>query len=142
MLDFDSKGKSWFHYLGRYWSAVFLIVIVGMCVNWKCRKHAQKEARPTSLNVTCTDPENLNVLHTKKGATRSFEVTDLGWKAVGIQGSGWLIKKVSFNDQMKCFESSALLVQLEKLGINVSAHCRTMRSRHLALSIIDFHPIV
>ena len=87
MTDSDSKDKSWFFYLGGgTGSGVLLTVIVGMCVYWKYRKHAQKEARPTSLNVTFTDPENLNVLHTKRGATRSFEATDLGQEAFGIQG--------------------------------------------------------
>ena len=85
MLDFDSKGKSWFYILGRRCrSGIFLVVIVMMCVYWKCRRHARKEAWSTSLNITCTDPENLNMLHTKKGATRSFDVTDLGWEAVRI----------------------------------------------------------
>ena len=73
MLEFDSKDKFWFYYLGGGTSSgELLIVIVGMCVYWKCRKHAQKEARPTSLNVICTDPENPNMLHTNKGATKSF----------------------------------------------------------------------
>ena len=85
-------------------SGVLLLVIVMMCVYWKCRKHARKEARCTSLNITCTDPENLNVLHTRKGATRSFDVTDLGWEAVRIQGSDRPIKKVNFDDQLQGFE--------------------------------------
>ena len=79
MPDFDSKDKSWFYYLGGgTWSGVLQIVIVGMYVYSKYRKHTQKEARPTSLNITCTYQENLNMLHTKKGGTRPFEVTDLG----------------------------------------------------------------
>ena len=75
-----------------------------MCVYWKCRKHARKAARSTSLNITCTDPENLNVLHTRKGATRSFDVTDLGQEAVRIQKSDRPIKKVNFEDQLQGFE--------------------------------------
>ena len=90
-------------------SVVLLLVIVMMCVYWKCRKHARKEARSTSLNIACTDPENLNVLHTKKDATRSFDVTDIGQEAVRIQGSDRPIKKVRFDDQLQCFESPAIL---------------------------------
>ena len=98
-----------------------------MCVYWKCRKHARKEARSTSLNVTGTDPENLNMLHTKKGATRSFDVTDLGQEAVRIEGSDRPIKKVRSNDILQCFKSPAILDQLEeKLGIDVSAHHRSL----------------
>ena len=113
-----------------------------MCAYWECRKHAKKEARPNSLNVTCTDPENLNMLQTKKGTTRSFEVTDLGSEAVGIQESDRPTMKVSFNDQMQCFESSALLEKFENLGIGVCAHHRTRRSRHLALSSNEYDPKV
>ena len=111
-----------------------------MCVYWKCRKRASKEARSTSLNITCTDPENLNVLHTRKGATRSFDVTDLGQEAVRIQGSDRPIKKVNFDDQLQGFEPPAILDQLEKLGIDVSAHCRSLRARHLALLSNKYEP--
>ena len=52
MLDFDSNDKYWFYYLGGgIGSGVLLIVIAGMCVFWKCRKHAQKQARHMALNL-------------------------------------------------------------------------------------------
>ena len=111
-----------------------------MCVYWKCKKHARKEARSASLNTTCTDPEHLNVLHTKKGATRSFDVAYLGWEAVRIQGADRPIKKVRFDCQLQCFEFQAILDQLEKLGIDVSAHCRLLRERHLALFSTKYDP--
>ena len=141
MLNLDPKGKSWFYILGRgTGSGVLLLVIVMMCVYWKYRKHARKEARSTSLNITCTDPENLNMLHTRKGATRSFDVTDLGWEAVRIQGSDRPIKKVNFDDQLQGFEPPDIIDQLEKLGIDVSAHCRSLRARHLALLSNRYEP--
>ena len=121
------------HLGGGMGSGVLPIVIVMMCVYWKCRKHARKEARSTSLNITCIDPENLNVLHTRKGATSSFDVTDLGWEAVRIQGSDRPIKKVNFDDQLQGFEPPAILEQLGKLGVNVSAHWGSLHTRHLAL---------
>ena len=55
------------------------------------------------LNITCTDPENLNVLHTRKGATRSFDVTDLGQEAVRIQGSDRPMKKLNFDVRLQGF---------------------------------------
>ena len=111
-----------------------------MYVYWKCRKHASKEARSTSLNITCTDPENLNMLHPRKGATRSFDVTDLGQEAVRIQGSDRPIKKVNFDDQLQGFEPPAIIDQLEKLGIDVSAHRRSLKARHLALLSNQYDP--
>ena len=111
-----------------------------MCVYWKCRKHARKEARSTSLNITCTNPENPNVLHTRQGATRSFDVTDLGWEAVRVQGSDRPIKKVNFDDQLQGFKPPAILNQLEKLDIDVSAHYRLLRARHLALLSDKYEP--
>ena len=108
-----------------------------MCV-LNCRKHARKEARSTYLNITCTDLENLNVLHITKCATRSFDVTDLDQEAIGVQGSDRPIKKVRFDDQLQCFQSPTILDQFEKLGINVSAHCRSLRARHLALLSIKY----
>ena len=128
------------HLGGGTGSGVLLLAIFMMCVYWKCRKHASKEARSTSLNVTCTDPENLNVLHTRKGATRSFDVTHLGQEAVRIQGSDRPIKKVIFDDQLQGFEPPAILDQLEKLGIDVSAQCRSLRARHLALLSNKYEP--
>ena len=71
---------------------------------WKCTRHVRKEARSTLLNITCTDPENLNVSHTRKGATRYFDVTDLGQEAVRNQGSDRPIKKVNFDGQLQGFE--------------------------------------
>ena len=93
---------------------VLLLVIVMMCVYWRCQKHARKAAISTSLNITHTDPENLNVLHTKKGATRSFDVTHLGQEAVRIQGSDRPITNVRSDDQLQGSESLAILDQLEK----------------------------
>ena len=80
------------------------------------------------------------MLHNKKGATKSFDVTGLGWEAVRIQGSDRPIKKMRSDDQMQCFESPAILDQLGKLGINVSAHCRSLRARHLALLSTKYDP--
>ena len=75
-------------------------------------KHARKDARSTSFNITCTDPENLNMLHIEKDVMRSFDVTDLGWEAVRIQGSDRPIKKVRFEDQLQGFELPTILDQL------------------------------
>ena len=111
-----------------------------MCVYWKCRNHARKEARSASLNITCADPEKVNVLHTRKGAKRSFDVTDLGLEAAIIQGSDGPIEKVKFDDQLQGFEPPAILHQLQKLGVNVNAHHRSLRARHLALLSNKYDP--
>ena len=73
------------------------------------------------------------MLHIRKGTTRSFDVTDLGQEGVRIHGSDRPIKNVRSDDQLQGFESQTILDQHGKLGINVSAHCRLLRARHLAL---------
>ena len=80
------------------------------------------------------------MLHTRKGATGSFDVTDLGLEAVRNQGSDRPIKKVKSDDQLQGFEPPAILDQLEKLGINISAHHRSLRARHLALLSTKYDP--
>ena len=80
------------------------------------------------------------MFHTKKGATRSFDVTDLDQMAVRIQGLDIPIKKVKFDDQLQGFETPAILHQLEKLGIDVSVHCRLLRERHPALLSTKYDP--
>ena len=104
-----------------------------MCVDWKCRKHARKEARSTSLKITCTGPRESKCVAYKEGCHKAFDVTDFDQEAVRIQGSDRSIKKVRFDDQLQGFESPAILDQLKKLGVDVGAQCRSLRARHLAL---------
>ena len=80
------------------------------------------------------------MLHTRRSATRSFYVTDHGWEAVRIQGSDRPIMKVNFGDQLQGFEPPAILDQLEKVGVDVSAHRRSLRARHLALLSNKYEP--
>ena len=70
------------------------------------------------------------------------DVTDLGWEAVRNQGSDSPIKKVRSDEQLKGFETPAILNQLEKLGIDVSAHHGSLRARHHALLSTKYDPQV
>jgi len=86
-----------------------------------------------------TDSENLNVMHTSKDATRTFDTSVLGREAVGIQGPGHLYKKVNFYDPIPSLETSSFLDQLEELGADVEAQRRRLRARQqVALKSVDY----
>ena len=95
---------------------------------WKYKKYLQNDARSTNLSGISTGLQNLNMKHTRKGATRADE-TVLGQEAVKIQGSGEAYKKVLINNPMCSPEASTLLYLLEELGIDVTEHCRKQMMR-------------
>ena len=109
---------------GGIGSGLLLIVImVSVCVSWRYKKYSQNDARSTNLSGNPTGSVNLNVMHTRKGATRTDD-TVLGQEAVRIQVLGKPYKKVSVKNPVHGSEAPALLDQLEKLGIDVSEHHR------------------
>ena len=124
---------------GGIGSGLLLIVImVSVYVYWRYKKYSQNDARSTNLSGNPTDSGNLNMMHTRKGATRTDD-TVLGQEAVRIQVLGENYKKVSVKNLVHGSEASALLVQLEELGINVSEHCRKQRIRQYdALPSIEY----
>ena len=80
---------------GAIGSGLLLIVImVSVCVYWRYKKYSQNDARSTNLSGNPTDSVNLNVMHTRKGVTRTDD-TVLGQETVRIQVLGEPYKKVS-----------------------------------------------
>ena len=80
-----------------------------------------------------TEHENLNMKHTKVDAIGSVVQAELGQETVRVQSSERPYKSVKFGDQVYGPGSLRLLDQLEKFGIDVSAHHRTSRSEPHAL---------
>ena len=124
---------------GGVGSGLLLIVImVSVCVDWRYKKYSQNDATSTNLSGNPTDSVNLNVVHTRKGATRTDD-TVLGQKDVRIQVLGEPYKKLSVKNPVHGPEASALLDQLEELGVDISEHCRMQRSRQYdALPSIEY----
>ena len=127
-----SKDQYWLYILGGMGSGTILLIIVIVCVYLRCRKHPQNEARSTSLPISSSAPENPNMKHTSIGATWTDHSTALGWETVGIQDPESPYKKVTLNKPVQSFDGTALLDQLEELGIDVSGHCRRLQARHYA----------
>ena len=125
-IDLGYETKDWIFIGGGSGSGILLLVIVCLCVYCKCKKHFRKSAR-SSINKSDTDLENHNMMHTKVDAIRSEIDSDLGRETVRIQGSERPIKRVRFYEQMYSPESSRLLDQLERFGIDVTEHRRTLR---------------
>ena len=112
--------------------------MVSVCVYWRYKKYLQNDAKSTNLSGNPTDSVNLNMMHTRKAATRTDD-TVLGQEAVRIQVLGEPYKKVSVKNPVHGSEVSALLDQLEELGIDISKHCRKQRIRQYdALPSIEY----
>ena len=124
---------------GDIGSGLLLIVImVSVCVYWRYKEYSQNDTRSTILSGSPTDSVNLNVMHTRKAATRT-EDTVHGQEAVRIQVSGEPYKNVSVKNPVHGSEASFHLDQLEELGIDVSKYCRKQRIRQYdALPSIEY----
>ena len=117
---------------------LLIAIMVSVCVYWRYKKYSQIDARSTILSGNPTDSVNLNMMHTRQGATRTLD-TVLGLEAVRIQVLGEPYKKVSVKNPVHGSETSALLDELEELGIDVSKHCRKQRIRQYdALPSIEY----
>ena len=139
-VDLVSKPKMWIFIGGGSGSGLLLMIILCLCVCWQCRKHQGKKARSASLNLSDTSSENLNMMHARKGAIKSYDESDFGQETVRIQGSERHIKKVRISEQAYSPESLRLLNQLERYGVDVSGHHRTLGSRPVTLPSIEYHP--
>ena len=126
-LDLDNNTREWIFIGGGSGSGILLLVIVCLCVYCNCGKQMGKKARP-DLYRPDTEHENLNMKHTKVDAIGSVMQTELGQETVRVQSSERPYKSVKFDDQVYGPGSLRLLDQLEKFGIDVSAHHRTSRS--------------
>ena len=78
------QNKSWIYIVGGGSGSglIFLLVMCG-CLYWRCKK-SQCCARSPS-HASYTDPENQNMMHTRRGAIRSNMGSDLGHKTVRFQ---------------------------------------------------------
>ena len=125
-IDFDPKTKYW-------------IFIGGGSVYCQCTKHSKIKARSTSLDKSNSDPENLNMMHTRVGAIKSENISNFGQETVGIQGPERPVLRVRLQDPMQSPGSTRLPNQLERYGADVKGHHRTLRPGPLALPSLEDH---
>ena len=83
------------------------------------------------MYVNSTAPENPNMKHTSMGTTRVDHSTVLVWETVEIQDPVSPCKRVTLCEPVQSFEATALLDQLQELGIAVREHKR-IQARHYA----------
>ena len=100
-IDFDPETKYWIFIGGGSGSGLLLLVIVCLCVCCQCTKHSKRKARSTSLDKFNSDPENLNMMHTRVGAIKSENISNFGQETVGIQGLERPILRVRLQDPMQ-----------------------------------------
>ena len=85
MIDSGTKTKYWIYIGGGSGSGLLLMVTVCLCVYCKCKKHSKLMTRSTSKDMSTTDLENPNMMHTKVGAIQTDNSSDCGRETVGIQ---------------------------------------------------------
>ena len=79
-------------------------------------------------------------MHARKGAIKSYDESNFGHETVRIQGSERHIKRVRISEQAYSPESLRFLSQLERYGVDVSGHYRTLGSGPVTLPSIEYHP--
>ena len=92
--------------------SLLVVIMVSVCVYWRYKKYSQNDARSIILSGNPTDSVNLNVMHTRKGATRT-ENTVLGQEAVGIQVSGESYKRCHLRIQCMAQKLLPSLINLK-----------------------------
>ena len=135
-LDEDKNDKSWIYIVGGgSGSGLILLIIIGVIVDWCCKKSPSKDDRPTT-SVTYTAPETTN-LSSPNVDTRKNKTVLWSWvgEPVKVQEpvGG---QKIVINNDMQLAYTSAILDHLEDLAADVQSHSRRLSARHYpALSV-------
>ena len=79
----SDKKQPWIIVGSGSGSGILLLVVICGCLYWRC-KNCQSPKTRSPAHVIYTDPENPNMMHTRKGAIRSGRGSELGLKTVGI----------------------------------------------------------
>ena len=79
----SDKKQPWIIVGSGSGSGILLLVVICGCLYWRC-KNCQSQKTRSPAHVIYTDPENPNMMHTRKGAIRSGRGSELGLKTVGI----------------------------------------------------------
>ena len=127
----NDKKQSWNIVGSGSGSSILLLVVICGCLYWRCKNHQSPKTR-SPAHVSCTDPENPNMMHTREDAIRSGRGSELGLKTVGIQDPVSDIGRVVDVRLQHAF-MEAVLDQLVANGVDVAKHCRKLREQQNAL---------
>ena len=126
-IDTD-KSTSWIYYVGGgSGSSSILLIVICCLVCSRCKHHQSNETRSPSP-AAYTAPENPNMSTPRVGAIGVDKNSAPGQVTVGIQDSAG-DKRMVLNYDMQNAFTSALLDQLEDLGIDVREHHRRLWPR-------------
>ena len=125
----------------KFWKSEFgfllRLVIVCLCVYCKCKKHSKLMTRSTSKNLSKSDLENPNMMHTNVGAIKSDSSSDFGQETVGIQRSERPAIRVRAIDPVKYPGTAGLLNLLERDGVDVNVHHRILHPKLVSLKDLE-----
>ena len=124
------KKQSWIIVGSGSGSGILLLVVICGCLYWRC-KNCQSLKTRSPAYVTCTDPKNPNMMHTREDAIRSGRGSELDLNTVGIQDPVSDIGRVVDVRLQHAF-TEAVLDQLAANGTDVEKHCRKLREQQNA----------
>ena len=112
-------------------SGILLLVVICGFLYWRGKNHQSPKSR-SPANVTYTDPENPNMIHTREDAIRSGRGSEHGLMIVGIwdpvSDTGRVV-----DVRLKHAFTEAVLDQLVANGAKVEKHSRKLREQQNAL---------
>ena len=120
--------KSWIYIVGGgSGSGLILLLIICGCLYWRC-KNPQHSGASSPPHVTCTAPENQNMMHTTEDAIRSTRGSDLGLKIQDPVGDMGKVVDVRVQHAF----TEAVLDQLAANGADVKGHHRKLKKKQYA----------
>ena len=123
--------QSWIYYVGGgSGSGLLLLLVIGGLAYWCCKSPRYDLARPP-VSVTYTAPEGQSMMQTREAAIGADKYSALGWKTARFQEPVGHRHMVNDNDMQQAF-ATALLNQLEDMGVDVTGHCRRLMARQAA----------
>ena len=131
--------QSWIYYVGGgSGSGLLLLLVIGGLVYWCCKRPRYHLARPP-VSVTYTAPEGQSMMQTREAAIGADRYSALGRKTAGFQEPVGHRHMVNDNDMQQAF-ATALLNQLEDMGVDVTGHRRRLMARQAAGPQLEILP--
>ena len=130
--------QSWIYYVGGgSGSGLLLLLVIGGLVYWCCKRPRYGLTRPP-VSMTYTAPESLSMMQTREAAIGADKYSPLGQKTAEFQEAVGHRHMVNENDMQQVF-ATALLNQLEDMGMDVTGHPKRLMARQAAGPQLKFY---